>query len=564
MIDGGQSRRRLRERSAAAIGALVMVVVATGARGEHLRLDPRANPRIVNGLETHDYPTTGALLYSQGGPITADNAGAWCSGTLIGCQTFLVAAHCVSDDPIPSHYLVYLQNVGLISVASISRHPSYVEADFPRFDAAVIKLANWVTGVAPTAINQTDPTAFIGAAGTIVGFGQTQGFANDYGLKRVGAVQISACPPDLADSDVLCWEFSSPVGPLGTDSNTCNGDSGGPLFLDLGGGTVVGGITSGGNAANCLPDDTGYDADVFVHRSYILGELGTDSTAACGGLAPVGSPQTTVVAEDGTLDGGTPTASHTVSVPAGANALRVALNGEDDGLFDVNLYVKNGPGAGPSSFDCAATGTSVFGSCSIDLPAAGTWSIAVERVSGAGKYQLTSTIFGGPAPTCGNNTREFNESCDGADAALCPGLCTPTCACAEVCTQDDLTDVKARITAERVRVRSRVQSFGNGFASADPRNGLTLTLVQGGSTVTIDIPAGDPGWASSRPDRGRYKWTGFIDGVTRIKAVDRTAKKGSWSIIVIGDTVPGAGGINTALPVQATLTIDGACTESTF
>jgi hypothetical protein len=244
--------------------------------------------------------------------------------------------------------------------------------------------------------------------------------------------------------------------------------------------------------------------------------------------------------------------------------LRIALNGKEDGVFDVNLYVKQGLGAGPSSFDCAATGTTEFGGCNFDLPAAGTWSIAVHRVAGAGEYQLTATVFGGPAPTCGNDTREFNEGCDGDDAALCPGQCTPSCDCPVVCTQGDLRDVKSRINAGRLRMRGRVRSFGNAFAGADPRNGLTLTLVQGGSTVAIDIPAGDPGWASSRPDRGRYKWTGSIGGVTRIKAVDRSATKGWWSIIVIGDAVPGAAGINTTLPVQATLTIDGACTESTF
>ena len=100
------------------------------------RARPAARPRIVNGLDTHGYPTAGALLY---GGATCDNAGTWCSGTLIGCETFLVAAHCVVDLD-PSHYLVYLQHAGLVPVASITRHPSYLDADFPLFDVAVIKL----------------------------------------------------------------------------------------------------------------------------------------------------------------------------------------------------------------------------------------------------------------------------------------------------------------------------------------------------------------------------------------------------------------------------------------
>src|SRR5262249_34681392 len=134
--------------------------------------------RIVNGLDTHDFPTVGGFLYSLGGPITQDNATLWCSGTLIGCETFLVAGHCV-DDQVASHYLVYLQHAGLVSVTSIARHPSYKNSTFPLFDVAVVKLGTLVTGIEPSAINQTDPLPFVPAAGTIVGFGQTQGRAND-------------------------------------------------------------------------------------------------------------------------------------------------------------------------------------------------------------------------------------------------------------------------------------------------------------------------------------------------------------------------------------------------
>jgi hypothetical protein len=553
----------MRNRAYAATAALAMGLLANGVHADHIRLDPARFPHIVNGVDTHAYPTAGALLYSRGGTITLDNASSWCSGTLIGCETFLVAAHCV-DDPDPSHYFVYLQHAGLVPVAAISRHASFTDEDFPRFDAGVVKLADWVTGIAPTAVNQTDPTPFIGAAGTIVGFGQSEGDANDYGIKRVGAVETSACPLDLADADVLCWDFLAPIGPPGTDSNTCNGDSGGPLFLDLGSGPVVAGITSGGSTLDCLSDDTGYDADVYIHRAYILGELGADSVSTCGGLPPVGDAQTTVIGYAGDLDAGTPTESHTVTVPSGANALRVALNGEDNGTFDVDLYLEHGAGAGPSSFDCAATGETVFGGCTIDLPAAGDWSIAVARAAGAGTYQVTATIFGGAAPVCGNGTREFNETCDGSDDELCPGQCNPSCQCPVLCAPDDLTDVKARINANKLRLRGRVQNADGAFTGADPRDGITLTLMQGATAVTVAIPPGDPGWAFSDPARGRYKWTGDIGGVTRIKAIDRTERKGIWKLVVVGNAVPGGGALNLDLPVQATLTLDGICTTTTF
>jgi cysteine-rich repeat protein len=52
-------------------------------------------PRIVNGVLTHGYPAVGAVLrgdfpnWNQHVPITADTASMFCSGTLIGCHTFL-------------------------------------------------------------------------------------------------------------------------------------------------------------------------------------------------------------------------------------------------------------------------------------------------------------------------------------------------------------------------------------------------------------------------------------------------------------------------------------------
>ena len=62
---------------------------------------PPNNPRIVNGVVTSDFPSTGALLRNRGDPATPLNASAWCSDILIGCETFLTAAYCVFNDPSP-------------------------------------------------------------------------------------------------------------------------------------------------------------------------------------------------------------------------------------------------------------------------------------------------------------------------------------------------------------------------------------------------------------------------------------------------------------------------------
>jgi Trypsin/Bacterial pre-peptidase C-terminal domain len=564
MVGRGRKRRATCLRRAAALAAaLATLLLGQSARAERAAVDPARRPRIVNGLTTHGYPTTGALLYGA----DLDSSGTWCSGTLIGCETFLVAAHCALD-LTPSHYRVYLQHAGLVPVVSVTRHPSYLNIDFPLFDVAVIKLGTRVTGITATPINQTDPAPFIPHSGTIVGFGQTVGLGNDYGIKRVGQIQTALCPLDLpagaTDDDVVCWNFLAPQGPAGTNSNTCNGDSGGPLFLDLGSGPVVAGTTSGGSSENCLPTDSSYDANIFTHRAFILGELGADSTAACGGLAPVGDAQTTEMAFDGVLDALDGSDTYGIDVPAGAKSLRVTLNGEDNGPFDPDLYVKQGPGASSASFDCASDSASVYGACTVDLPAAGTWSIAVQRASGAGAYQVTATVFGGVTPSCGNNVREFNETCDGSDAALCPGQCDGSCHCPQICQPDDLVEVKARVDAKKLKVRGKLLNLGGAYTGADPRQGFSLTLTQGANSLSVDIPANAPGWESSRPARGRFKWKGDLNGVSRIKAIDRTAQKGIWKVVVIGKQVPGAGAFNLAQPVELTLTVDGVCTTTTY
>ena len=115
----------IREKKISVWIASLLCAIALGGMPGRAGGAPGDDPRIVNGLTTHGFPTTGALMYpSGGGAINENNAGSWCTGTLIGCQTFLTAAHCVEDDSHPSRYWVFLQHGGIRSVASIHSHPS--------------------------------------------------------------------------------------------------------------------------------------------------------------------------------------------------------------------------------------------------------------------------------------------------------------------------------------------------------------------------------------------------------------------------------------------------------
>src|SRR5262249_45120125 len=52
----------------------------------------KSSPRIANALETQQFPSVGYFLIQTFGGT------GFCSGTLIGCNTFLTAAHCVCTD----------------------------------------------------------------------------------------------------------------------------------------------------------------------------------------------------------------------------------------------------------------------------------------------------------------------------------------------------------------------------------------------------------------------------------------------------------------------------------
>lgn len=381
-----------------------------------------AGPRVVNGLFTSQYPSSGALLIGS----NPESAILTCSGTLIGCQTFLTAAHCVCDGtggdcqpggllaPDPAAFHVFLQHAGIVAVSSIAVRSDF---DFPVGDLAVVHLAAPVTGIAPAPANHTaSPPA--GMDGTIVGFGRSGGGNFDYGLKRVGHVTMAPCTDDVSNTTSTCWSFLDPLGAPGADANTCNGDSGGPLFVDFGCGGTVAGVTSGGSSDTCLPTDHSYDANVFTYGAWVATEGGADVTATtCGAMPQAGQVGAPIAAFVGVLDSFTTEGTHAVTVPAGTTSLRVAMNAIDDGGADFDLYVRFGAPPTTTTYDCRRNGSGQFAACEFASPAAGTWYVLVRRFAGTGPYQATATTFalGSPAPGTDGHACDDRNTCTGSD-----------------------------------------------------------------------------------------------------------------------------------------------------
>ena len=466
-------------------------------------------PRIVNGVRTARHPSVGALLagFSPGSAMLQ------CSGTMIGCRTFLTAAHCVCDGDgpdclpggsmvaDPTRLFVFLQHAGTFAVESVAVRSDFA---FPLADVAVLRLGTPVTGIRPSRLN-TAATPAAGTAGTIVGFGRQGGGVHDYGLKREGSVALTDCTTVPQDTSV-CWRFRAPLGAPGTDSNTCNGDSGGPLLVDLGTGPVLAGVTSGGDAQECTPPDDSYDADVFRYRAWIASQAGTDlDAAACGAVARIGDPAAQALAFEGTLDEATPSATFTLEAGAGLEELRIALNGDERADFD--LYVRHGAPPTTATFDCKDDGPSQFGACVVPAPAAGTWHVLVRRYLGSGAFQLTASLFTDDG-SCGSVPS--GGGCDDGSA----------CTSGDVCTASGC------------------------LGTAAPRSGCTPPLVGGGSSLSLRDSARD-----SR-DALTWKWG---RGTATLAALGTPGPGDDYALcvydeigasprLVLGQRIPGANG----------------------
>jgi Trypsin/Bacterial pre-peptidase C-terminal domain len=591
--------------------AMVAVLLLAGARPA-VASDPSSasgnmiSARIVNGVLSADFPTTGALLT----PSNPNVAQVICSGTLIGCQTFLTAGHCVCqsdgtlcqgiDAPNPSDYVVYLQHAGFFSVSSIAVRSDY---SFPVGDVAVLKLGTPVTGIAPTPIDTLGPPT--GTEGTIVGFGRTGGVNNDYGIKRSGKVITSPCSGGISDTTSVCWDFTNPIGPPGEDSNTCNGDSGGSLFVDYGSGPVLAGLTSGGSSGSCLANDASFDAKVAEYSSWIQAQGGADlSNTVCGSIPQVGGPDTHVEAFSGTLNASTTQSLHTVDVAAGIDLLRFGFNANDSGTADFDLYVKYGSPPTTNDFDCAAAASGEFGFCEFNAPQTGTWYVLVNRFLGSGEYQVTATEFGPDCSDPGNagascddrNSCTDNDACQAGTCAGSPVTDGTACDDGNPCTQPD--QCQAGVCINDATPRNDCHSAGRSLLllhddAANDRDRLvwrwtkgqatdpallgnplvstdyTLCLYAGPSAQLIAglaIPSSAVKWKAAGSKGFAYRdRAGTFDGIQSVvlKGSDTDTSKAIVKGKGAGLSMPA---LQLQTPVEAQLLVNGTglCMDSTF
>jgi hypothetical protein len=353
--------------------------------------------RIVNGRYTTGYPSVGILL---AGPDLSSSIGE-CTGTLIDPTHFLTAAHCVHG--LGAHYYVFLPHGGFYNASAPIPNPDYVYGAATA-DIAVVPLSTRVEGVRPSPITAGTATQ-IGTSGTIVGYGRAGGNSYDFGLKRIGAVLTSSCgaqpPTGPTDAASICWDFSNPLGQPGQNSNTCNGDSGGPLFITEGGTLRLAGITVNGVDPFCLPGDHSWDTRVTKYAGWIKSvdaNLGVDS---CGSLACTGEDANKApsLSADGHATSANPVASFTFSLVSGVSLLRVSLNGYGDAVRSLKMEARKWGTEKPDARCRPTIAAHTFVFCAIANPDPGVWEILVTmepaspNVSAEALYQVVASTF---------------------------------------------------------------------------------------------------------------------------------------------------------------------------
>lgn len=431
----GWRRARCHSLRAALAAAALWLLVASAPTAAQV------SGNVVNGVQELAEPTTGSLL-------SGDRASGYvtCSVALVGCDVAITTAHCFNANP-QLKTVVFFQHAGFFDIESATRHPAYANAlatfppnlfDILRVeDIAFIKLTQPVSGVTPSTVVgvQAPP---LGTAGRIVGFGRDPITAvsaatadHNAGIKRSGSMQTAACEGSLAGEDVLCWQPPAPQGAPGEDVSTCEGDSGGPLFVDQSGTREIAGLTKGrvfdpqGQSDLCVPPVDPYQTNVARHSDWLHGGNGFGGMVAQTGATPLAvktCTSTRQFAEEvasgdsfGNCVGNpwTPgegprtcgftgflllgqSAAHSFLVPAETTELRVAFNGISSATssVDTNYYLRAGAPATTTQNDCAADGTGTLGYCVFGAPTANTWHVLVDQVLYQGEYQVTVSLFG--------------------------------------------------------------------------------------------------------------------------------------------------------------------------
>lgn len=226
-----------------------------------------ATQPIINPDPTTDVADTGVVMVLS--QTVGSTSGNLCSGEVISPHIVLTAAHCVDPAVVGSNvkFVVFTGDVlsmtaprsDFLAVQETHYDTAFNQADPTQGHDIGIVVLKAPTTIAPIPFNRTAlAQSVVGMPARIVGYGITSAsdtMGTTAGTRRQAMTKINNVDPTL-------------VGLADGSHTICEGDSGGPAFLSIGGRELIVGVSSFGYSG-CPTSAPGVDTRVDQYLSFI-------------------------------------------------------------------------------------------------------------------------------------------------------------------------------------------------------------------------------------------------------------------------------------------------------